>query len=177
MNKLILLLLLSLTFAPQAIQAQPVEWLTLGQNDYSEGYKTLYRLKLEVPKGVHDAYDIKKGMQVMRFKLTWLPPVTQQSDVHSHFKNLLEATFKSPEDLKFNQITLTRFYTKLPEAQRHDEWLFEYSPQTGTKILIKGKKIHSLIGSEANDALIQAWLHKSPVVTAKLMKRLLKAQK
>ena len=135
MNKLILLFLLSLTLAPQAIQAQNQEWLTLGQNDFSEGYKTLYRLNLQVPKGIHDVYDIKKGMQVMRFKLTWFPPTTNQEDIHSHFKNLLEAEFETAEDLKFNQTILTRFYKKLPEAKRHDEWFFELLKISKSKVV------------------------------------------
>ena len=176
MKKIITLWILCLPFWSQPLSAQQYEWVTLGQNDFTEGYKTLYRLKLEVPKGIHDAYDIKKGVQIMRFRMIWLPPFTSQTDIQNHFKKLLSEEFDSPEDLKFNQTILNRFYNKLPEAKRHDEWVFEYSPEAGTKLLIEDKKIHNLIGSEANSALHHAWLHQSPVVTSKLMKRLLKAK-
>ncbi len=172
MKKILFLLLFSLPLWAQ----QKSEWVTLGQSDFSEGYKTLYRLYLEVPKGVHDADDIKKGMQVMQFRIQWLPPKTDQQTAQSHFKSLLEAQFENPEDLKFNQTILNRLYKKLPEAKRHDEWVFKYSPEAGTQLFIKGKKIHSMIGSEANSALHHAWLLQSPVVTAKLMNRLLKAK-
>ena len=161
----------------QPLNARNIEWVSLGYYDFTQGYKTLYRLNLEVPRGVHDIYDIKKGQQIMRFKLTWLPPKTSQKNVKNHFVELLESQFESVEDLKFNQTTLNRLYDKLPEALRHDEWIFEYSPDAGTKLYIADKKIHSMIGSEVNNALHHSWLLSSPVVTSKLMNRLLKAQK
>lgn len=151
-------------------------WVKLGQMDISEGYKTLYRLKLETPKGVHDAYDIKRGMQVMRFHLTWLPPTLAEQEVKDHFVSLLSNEFENKEDLKFNRIIIDRLIKKLPEAKRHDEWIFEYSPDAGTTVLIAGKKIHKIIGAETNAALHRAWLLSTPVATAKLMNRLLKAQ-
>ena len=175
MKKITLTILLCLPLWSQLLFAQQKEWVKLGQHDFTEGYKTLYRLSLEVPKGIHDAYDIKKGLQVMRFKLNWLPPFTNQTDIQNYFKKLLAAEFESPEDLKFNQRILNSLYNKLPEAKRHDEWVFEYSPDAGTKLYIDNIKIHSMIGSEINNALHEAWLHKSPLITAKLMSRLLKA--
>ncbi len=172
--KIVIFALLALFFSFDLFAQD--HWVKLGQMDVSQGYKTLYRLKLETPKGVHNADDIKRGMQVMRFHLTWLPPEVDAQEVKDHFKALITAEFDDPEDLKFNQIIIDKLIKKLPETKRHDVWFFEYSPDAGTAVFVQNKKVHNIIGAETNAALHKAWLLSSPVATAKLMKRLLKAQ-
>ncbi len=151
------------------------QWVKLGEHNVKEDYKTLYLLELFVPQNIHTINDIKKGNQDMLFKITWLPPSTTEEEVKTHFQNLIATQFTDPEDLKFNQIIIDRLLAKLSEAKRHDVWIFEYSPDAGTTVFIKDKQSHKIIGSKANGALHKAWLLSSPLVTAKLLNRLLKA--
>lgn len=153
------------------------EWVKIGEAEISWGYKTPYRINLLTPKGIHDIDDVRNAMQTMQFDLEWLAPNTTKEQVELHFKELLESQFNTPDAIKFNQITINRFITKLPEANRFDRWQFYFSPDSGTKIYIDGKKIHTIIGAEINRAMHHAWLHRDPVTTSKLLTRLLKLGK
>lgn len=153
------------------------EWVKIGEAEISWGYKTPYRINLLTPKGIHDTEDIRNAMQPMQFDLEWLAPNTTKEQVSKHFKELLESQFDTPESIKFNQIIINRFITKLPEANRFDRWQLFFSPDSGTQVYIDGKKQHTIIGSEVNRALHHAWLFRDPVTTSKLLTRLLKLGK
>lgn len=167
-----LLILLSLFFNHQ-ISADD-QWVKLGEAEISWGYNTPYRINLMSPKGIHDIEDIRKGMQDIQFDIEWLAPNTPKEQVEKHFKELIETQLTSPESINFNQITINRLIKKLPEASRFDRWQFYFSPDAGTLVVIDSKKIHTIIGSEINRALYNAWLLKNPVTTSKLLTRLLK---
>ncbi|WP_162846750.1 chalcone isomerase family protein [Marinicella litoralis] len=153
------------------------QWVKLGEAEISWGYKTPYRINLMAPKGVHNIDDIRNGMQDIQFDLEWLAPVTTKEQVDDHFKQLINDKLDGPESIKFNQTILNRLVKKLPEANRYDRWQFIFSPDSGTEIYIDGTKVHTMIGSEINRALHQAWLFRDPVTTSKLLTRLLKLGK
>lgn len=153
------------------------QWVKLGEAEIVWGYKTPYRINLMAPKGIHDVDDIKNGVQLIQFDIEWLAPVMSDEQVDQHFKELIEAQLDGPESIKFNQTIINRLLKKLPEANRYDRWLFNYSPDAGTEIIIDGEKVHRLIGSEINRAIHHAWLLKDPVTTSKLLTRLLKLGK
>lgn len=169
------LVILTLLFTIQASAND--QWVKLGEAEVSWGYKTPYRINLMSPKGVHDLEDIRNGMQDIQFDIEWLAPNTSKQQVEAHFKELIESQLNTPESIQFNQTTIDRLIKKLPEADRFDRWQFYFSPDAGTKLVIENKTIHTLIGSEINRALYQAWLFKTPVTTSKLLTRLLKLGK
>lgn len=153
------------------------QWVKLGEAEISWGYKTPYRINLRAPKGVHDIEDIRNGLQTVQFDVEWLAPSTSQEQVAAHFKDLIETQLKTPESIQFNQTIINRLIKKLPKANRFDRWQFNFSPDAGTVLIIDGEKTHTLIGSEINRALYQAWLFRNPVTTSKLLTRLLKLGK
>lgn len=169
----LLLLICSLALAAE----KPRNWVYIGQHKFNFGYQTPYRISLEVPKGQYSLEDIKKGLQEMRFKIQWLPPKLSEQGVRKHFQKLLAQQFENPENLKFNQPIINRLVNKLPAIERGDQWLFVYSPKAGTEVWIDEQKAHQIIGAEVNDALRHAWLLKSPVATAQLLKRLIRKRK
>jgi len=169
MNLLIILSLLLSDFS-----SDPVQWVKLGEAEISWGYKTPYRINMMAPKGVHDLEDIRNGVQNIQFDLEWLAPNTSKQQIEAHFKKLIETQLTTPESIQFNQTTIDRLINKLPEANRFDRWQFYYSPDSGTQIHIENQKIHTLIGSEINRAMYNAWLFRNPVTTSKLLTRLLK---
>jgi hypothetical protein len=156
---------------------QDTQWVKLGASEVDWGYKTPYRLTLLTPKGVHDADDIRNGVQAMQFELEWLVPVTSEDQVHDHFRELIEGSLADKESIKFNQVIINRLIEKLPEARRADRWHFYFSPDSGTTLVINDQNLHTIIGSEVNRALHHAWLLKDPVTTARLLNRLLKIGK
>ncbi|MFC3193615.1 chalcone isomerase family protein [Marinicella sediminis] len=169
--------ILLLTWLINALTYSETQWVHLGSTDIDWGYKTPYRLTLLAPKGIHDASDIRNGVQTMQFEIEWLVPVTTEEQVHQHFKELIENNLKDQESIKFNQIIINRLVEKLPEARRADRWHFYFSPDSGTQLVIDDQELHTIIGSEVNRALHHAWLLKDPVTTAKLLNRLLKIGK
>ncbi len=170
-----ILFMLSLLLNSQISDAE--DWVKLGEAEVNWGYKTPYRINLMSPKGIHDIDDIRQGMQAIQFDIEWLAPQTSQKQIALHFKKLIESQLATPESIQFNQVTINRLIKKLPEASRFDRWHFYFSPDAGTDVVIKEKKIHTIIGSEINRALYQAWLLKDPVTTSKLLSRLLKLGK
>ncbi len=170
-----ILFMLSLLISNQISGVE--NWVKLGEAEISWGYKTPYRINLMSPKGIHDIDDIRNGMQRIQFDIEWLAPHTNEQQIALHFKKLIESQLATPEAIQFNQLTIGRLTKKLPEANRFDRWQFYFSPDAGTHVVINGKKIHTLIGSEINRALYKAWLFRSPVITSKLLSRLLKLGK
>jgi len=152
-------------------------WVKLGEAEITWGYQAPYRINLMSPKGVHNIDDIRNAMQDIQFDLEWLAPATTKQQVEAHFKKLIESQLTTPESINFNQTTINRLVKKLPEANRFDRWQFYFSPDAGTHVVIADKKIHTIIGSEINRALYNAWLFRDPVTTSKLLTRLLKLVK
>ncbi len=159
-------------FLSQSAHSIDNQWVTLGQTNIDWGYITPYQLELQAPMGQHDLEDIRRGMQPVRFQLTWLSPKTSQEDVQAHFKSLIEGKLLSEESRKFNQTSIQKLLNKLPATERHDVWHVVFSPDQGTLFVLEKQVIHTLIGAEVNRALYQAWLYQNPVTTAKLLKRL-----
>lgn len=149
-------------------------WVVLGQMDYTWGYKTPYRIVVYAPYGVHQLDDIKNGLQVLKFELKWLSPVTTVDEVKEHFGQIIKTQFPDQESAQINSEIINKFTRKLPATKRLDIWSFIYSPDRGTDVFIGNNKIYSIIGSEVNRALYTAWLLPNPVTTAKLLNRLLK---
>lgn len=170
-------IILLLTWLINGLTFSDTQWVKLGETELDWGYKTPYRITLLTPKGVHDADDIRDGVQVMQFEIEWLVPQTSEDQVHQHFRELIEGGLNDPESIKFNQLIINRLISKLPAAERADTWHFYFSPDSGTSLVINGQDLHTVIGSEVNRALHQAWLLKDPVTTAKLLNRLLKVGK
>ena len=169
--------ILLLTWLFTGLTFSDTQWVKLGDTELDWGYKTPYRITLLAPKGIHDADDLRNGVQMMQFEIEWLVPKTSQEQVHQHFRELLEGSLGDSESIKFNQVIINRLIKKLPAAQRADTWHFYYSPDSGTSLVIGDQDLHTIIGSEVNRALHHAWLLKDPVTTAKLLNRLLKVGK
>jgi len=170
------MVLLSLVLSLSAYGQTKPNWVAIGQDTYQTGFIYPYKLQLSVPYGIRDIAELKQGLLPMRFDLTWLPNITTKKEIKQLFNNQLEEKFDSVESFKLSKNLIHLFLRKLPEASRHDRWIFEYYPDVGTKLFIQDKKIYHLVGAEINRALIDSWINKNPVLTANLFNRLLKLQ-
>jgi len=177
--KSVLLLLFVLAFfnAQDGYTKERTHWVEIGEGTYEFGFTYPYKIKFFVPYGVRNIKDIKAGLFPMRFELNWLAIEYPKEKVQKLFNKQIEEHFSSPANFKLSNNLIHLFLRKLPPVKKHDQWVFTYYPDEGAKLFIKDKKIHHLVGAELNRALVQSWLDQSPVLTANLLKRLLKLQK
>ena len=167
-----------LIFLTNLVYAQDkTRWVEIGEGTYEYGFIYPYKIKLSVPFGVRNIADIKDGLVPMKFNLTWLQIEYSQEKVQKLFLSQFEKGYSDKESFMLSKNIINYFLNKLPLIKKHNEWVFVYYPDEGTKLLINDRKIHHLVGAELNRALVRSWLHKSPVLTANLFNRLLKVQK
>jgi hypothetical protein len=175
MNKIYTILaILLVSFSIQS--RENTHWVNIGEGTYDYGFIFPYKIKFYVPYGVRNIPDIKEGVIPMKFDLDWLPISYKKEKVEKLFNNQLENHYGDQESFKLAKNAIHHFLKKLPAINKHDQWVFTYYPDEGTKLFIKDKKVHHLVGSELNRALVQSWINKNPVLTANLFKRLLKIQ-
>ena len=170
--KFIILMLLMINSA--WAQTDKTQWVVIGEGTYEYGFIFPYKIKLLVPFGVRNIDEIKNGLQPMQIKLDWLPLKYSKQQVHKLFLAQFEDKYVDKESFLLSKNIINHFINKLPATEKHNEWLFSYYPDEGTKLFINGVKIHHLVGAELNRALLQSWLDKSPVLTANLFNRLLR---
>jgi len=171
-------LTLLLIFISTIICAKPkIHWVAIGNGTYNHGFIYPYKIKFYVPYGVRNVNDIKLGLYPMKFKINWLLMKYSKKEVSQLFFKQLQENFKSQGNFRLYKNIVNSFLETLPAIIKQDEWDFIYSPDEGTRLYIKDKLTHHLVGSELNWALTQAWLNKDPVLTNKLLNRLLKVQK
>jgi hypothetical protein len=80
---------------------------------------------------------------------------------NSGFDKNLDATTRAklkPDIDKFNAM--------FTDIRAHDEIMLDYSPSTGTRVVIKGKVAGIIEGEEFNKALLQIWIGKHPVTSS-----------
>jgi hypothetical protein len=175
MKTLLKIFLLSLVLSVNA--NDKTQWVEIGEGTYEYGFTYPYKLKMSVPFGVRDIEDIKQGLLPIKFNIQWLPINYSQEQVKKLFNDQFKNSYDSKESYILAKNIINYFLSKLPATKKHDEWVFTYFPDEGSKLYIDNKKIHQLVGAELNRALIQSWLNKSPVLTANLFNRLLKVQR
>jgi hypothetical protein len=177
MKKIQLLLLFIFVGSALAIPSHKnVQWVNIGEGTYDQGFLFPYKVKLFVPFGIRDIQDIKNGVIPMKFELDWLLMTAAKEQVMKIFSNQIKEHYDNPEDYRLAKNIINQFLDKLPAVNKHDIWVFEFYPDTGTLLYIKDKKIHHLVGAEFNRALQQSWLDKNPVLTSNLFTRLLQIQ-
>jgi len=160
-----------------AVAQDRTRWVEIGEGTYEYGFIYPYKIKLSVPFGVRNIADIKEGLSPMKFSLIWLPIMYSQENVKKLFLSQFEKGYSNKESFMLAKNIINFFLKKLPATEKHNEWVFIYYPDEGSKLFINDKKIHHLVGAEFNRALVHSWLDKSPVLTANLLNRLLKIQK
>lgn len=153
---------------------EQTRWVNIGNGIFEHGFLYPYKINFFVPYGVRDIEEIKQGLFPMKFELLWLPNDSTHDEVEKIFSKQLEENFNNPENYRLSKNLINLFLKKLPQTKRHDQWVFIYFPDEGTRLYIEEEKIHHIAGAELNRVLIQSWLNKTPVLTANLLNRLLK---
>ncbi|MFK8010564.1 MAG: chalcone isomerase family protein [Marinicellaceae bacterium] len=172
----LLILLLTLIVSNASIAEKNIQWVEIGEGTYDHGFIFPYKIKLFIPFGVRSIEDLKEGLLPMRFKLKWLPIELSKKKVKGIFYTQLKDNFNNMEGFKLSSNIIEQFLKQLPKIKKHDQWVFDYYPDEGTKFYLKDKKIYHLVGAEINRALIQSWVNKNPMLTSNLFNRLLKVQ-
>lgn len=176
MKTILTITILLMVSLAQANSDARTHWVNIGEGTYDQGFIFPYKIKLYIPYGVRSIEDIKEGVIPMKFDLKWLLIDSPAKDIKNIFSNQIRDNYSNSENYKLAKNIVGFFLKKLPAVKKHDNWIFEYYPDEGTKLYIDNKQIHHLVGAELNRALIHSWLNKSPVLTSNLFTRLLKLQ-
>ncbi len=173
------LLFIYLAMISLVSNSQTVErWVEVGSAIYKTKKNgmilTPYKVTLYLPYGSKNIKDTKEGLYPMRFELTWLKDTYSTEEVHSLFSHQIKSHFDDKEGYKLYNNFIKLFIKKLEPTKKGDVWLFENHPDEGTRVFIKEKQIHHLIGVEFNRAMYRSWLNESPVITAQLLSKLIK---
>lgn len=153
------------------------QWVEIGKGAYEirKGTDEIcpYEVTFYLPYGANVLSDTKEGLYPMRFELTWHEDYSVEK-VRELMLFQLESHFDDPEGFKLYNNFIQIFLKKLKSAKKGDVWLFENYPDEGTRLFIKEKKIHHLIGVEFNRAMYQSWLNENPILTSQLLSKLIK---
>ncbi len=173
---LLISVLFSVVLASNSLAKDKTRWMAIGEGTYEYGYVFPYKVKLYVPFGHRNIEEMKQGLLPLKFELDWLLLKLPKEKVGQLFNEQLELSYTNKESFKLSNNMIRLFIRKMPAVTKHDIWTFIYYPDLGTKLFIKDKKIHHLVGSEINRALIDSWLNKNPILTNNLFQRLLELQ-
>lgn len=175
LQKNLLLSFVFLVFA-HCLSAETVSrWVHVGEVDYELKTSTPYHIKLYLPYGAKDIGDLKEYLYPMRFEITWLEPVSADS-VKLLFKRQIRNHFPDKEALRLYKHYIRFFTKKLKATKADDVWVFEYFPDEGIRLFINDKLVHLMIGVELNRALLRSWMEFHPIMTSKLINKLLRIQ-
>ena len=172
----LIILVFSTNVLARLNSTKDVRWISIGEGTYINGFTYPYKVKLSVPYGEKNISDMKQGLIPMKFTLLWLPFDFSKKSTQALFTTQIKSKFTPKESYVIYLNVINKFIEKLPATIRGDEWVFIYHPDQGTKLFIKDKLIHHLIGAAFNRALINSWINDNPVLTSHLFTRLLKLQ-